>query len=45
MRLSIDRYCQPAAAEAVEVCSAALGPRSELLGAAALASDCAAAPR
>lgn len=44
VRESIDRYSQPAAAEAVEVCTAALGARSELLGAVALASDRAATP-
>jgi predicted NBD/HSP70 family sugar kinase len=38
VRESIDRYAQPAAAEAVQVLAARLGARSELLGAVALAA-------
>ena len=38
VRESIDRYAQPAAAEAVQVLAAGLGARSELMGAVALAA-------
>jgi predicted NBD/HSP70 family sugar kinase len=38
VRESIDRYAQPAAAEAVQVLAAGLGTRSELMGAVALAA-------
>jgi predicted NBD/HSP70 family sugar kinase len=38
VRESIDRYAQPAAAEAVQVLVAGLGARSELMGAVALAA-------
>jgi len=38
VRESIDRYAQPAAAEAVQVSAAGLGARSELMGAIALAT-------
>jgi predicted NBD/HSP70 family sugar kinase len=37
VRESIDRYAQPAAAEAVQVMAAGLGARAELMGAIALA--------
>jgi predicted NBD/HSP70 family sugar kinase len=45
VRESIDRYAQPAAAEAVQVLAAGLGTRSELMGAVALAAGQVAAPR
>jgi predicted NBD/HSP70 family sugar kinase len=38
VRESIDRYAQPATAEAVQVLAAGLGARSELMGAVALAA-------
>ena len=38
VRESIDRYAQPAAAEAVQVLAAGLGARSEVMGAVALAA-------
>jgi predicted NBD/HSP70 family sugar kinase len=45
VRESIDRYAQPAAAEAVQVLPAGLGARSELVGAVALAAGNAAGLR
>jgi predicted NBD/HSP70 family sugar kinase len=45
VRESIDRYAQPAAAEAVQVLPAGLGARSELMGAVALAAGKAAGLR
>jgi predicted NBD/HSP70 family sugar kinase len=44
VRESIDRYAQPAAAEAVRVLTAGLGARSELMGAVAHAAGQVAAP-
>jgi predicted NBD/HSP70 family sugar kinase len=45
VRESIDRYAQPAAAEAVRVLTAGLGDRSELMGALAHAAGQVAGPR
>lgn len=44
VREAIHRYAQPASAAAVDVCTAGLGTRSELMGAVALAIDTAAQP-
>ena len=44
VRESIARYAQPATAAAVDVCTAGLGTRAELMGAVALALDAAARP-
>jgi len=45
VRESIDRYAQPATAEAVRVLTAGLGARSELMGAVALATSRVTRPR